>query len=551
MAGGGAGGTGVMSGGKGACGGLPGGARLDPVEGHNPRSGSAPRAGIIDIAVAIPWRRLSAAAIAAAWGGRGGRGRRAVASYDEDSITLAVAAALECLDERAAEELGALYFASVSAPYIEKSCATIVASALDLGGMLRTADFGGSLRAGSSALAAALDAVDAGGVETALVAAADCRIAPPGSSLEAVLGDGGAAVLVGREEPIAIPLASAYIPHNIMDLWRTEQRSLRSGDTRFGRVEAYAKYAVAASKEAMKRAGTGPREISRAVLPSPDGRGHGAVARELGLRPESVVDPGAEELGVLGTAHPFLMLESALQASERGERILFTACGDGCDAIIFEATASVEAFRKRRRKAAPAVEIGYVKYLAFKKLLAEGPEEGRPFSSPIQMSREEGLSLRLRAKKCKACATINTLNLRVCPHCGRRDDFDEVKLTRRGVLHTYTQEHYYPTPEPPVTMAVVDLEGGGRYLAQMTDVEPSEVRIGMEVELTFRKLHEGGGYHNYCWKCRPVRRTGRGGAGAERAAASDTNQITSKGAGGGGGEVGAGGKISGGGSRWA
>jgi uncharacterized OB-fold protein len=43
----------------------------------------------------------------------------------------------------------------------------------------------------------------------------------------------------------------------------------------------------------------------------------------------------------------------------------------------------------------------------------------------------------------------------------------------------------------------------------MTDVEASEVKVGMKVEMTFRRLHEGGGFHNYCWKCRPAREAGK------------------------------------------
>ena len=53
-------------------------------------------------------------------------------------------------------------------------------------------------------------------------------------------------------------------------------------------------------------------------------------------------------------------------------------------------------------------------------------------------------------------------------------------------------------------MAVVDLEGGGRFLCQMTDVDPAAVEIGMEVELVLRRMREGAGDHYYYWKCRPV-----------------------------------------------
>jgi uncharacterized OB-fold protein len=53
-------------------------------------------------------------------------------------------------------------------------------------------------------------------------------------------------------------------------------------------------------------------------------------------------------------------------------------------------------------------------------------------------------------------------------------------------------------------MVSVDLEGGGRLYTQMTDTDPKTVKIGMKVEMVFRKLHEGGGFYNYFWKFRPV-----------------------------------------------
>jgi uncharacterized OB-fold protein len=42
-------------------------------------------------------------------------------------------------------------------------------------------------------------------------------------------------------------------------------------------------------------------------------------------------------------------------------------------------------------------------------------------------------------------------------------------------------------------------------VAQMTDRDINELRVGMPVEMTFRKLFDAGGIHNYYWKCLPVR----------------------------------------------
>jgi 3-hydroxy-3-methylglutaryl CoA synthase len=352
----------------------------------------------------------------------------------------------------------------------------------------------------------AMDSVKAGAYDQALVCAADCRLASPGSPLEMTFGDGGAAVLIGKEGVVAEPLAVVSLAQELMDTWRTaDQRSVRTGDARFNRVEAYTKCTVETCKAVLTKAGLEAKDIARAVLTSPDGRGHGGVAKALGLDLKTVVDPKTDSIGMLGTAQPLVMLAEALEASNAGDKILLACYADGCDAMVLEVKEQITGFKTKNRRRSASAPLGYVKYLAYKQLLNECQDDFRPFASPIQLGRELALSIRFHGKKCLKCETINTLNLRVCPHCGTRDSFQEVKLAKKGVLNTYTQEHYFPTPEPPVTMAVIDLEGGARYLCQMTDVDPAEVKVGMPVQMTFRKLHDGGGYHNNCWKCRPVR----------------------------------------------
>jgi len=467
-------------------------------------------AGIMDIGIHIPWRRLTDSVAGEAWGRRGGPGEKAVAGHDEDSATMAVAAALDSIGKRSSSSIGALYFVSVTSPYAEKAAASIIAAAVDLGTDIRTQDFGGSLRAGTGAMLAALDAIRAGSAGEVLVTAGDCRLVPPGSMLEMAFGDAGAAVLLGMENVAAEPVAFHSTTQETMDFWRTDkQRTVSSGDARFNRVEAYQKITVETCRTVMKKAGLDAKGIKKAVLTSPDGKGHGGVAKALGLDPKSVVDPMTDAIGMVGTAQPFIMLANALENSAPGDKLLLACYGDGCDALVFEVKEGVSDFKKRTRPRHASSRLkNYNKYLQYKELLSECESEFHPFASTIQNSREAPLTLHFHGKKCLKCATINTLNLRVCPHCGTRDEFESVRLGKTGTLNTYTQEHYYPTPEPPVTMAVVDLDGGARYLCQMTDVDAPEVIIGMKLEMTFRKLHDGGGYHNYCWKCRPVRDAG-------------------------------------------
>src|SRR5512147_2889354 len=141
--------------------------------------------GITSYGAYVPMTRLALGAIAG--GGRKagpGGGERSVAYFDEDSITMAVAAAMDCLRGIDRATIGGVFFASASSPYREKQAAALIAKALDLPREVITADFGDSLRAGSTALRSAVDAVKAGSARNVLVVAADCRLAAPRSPLE-------------------------------------------------------------------------------------------------------------------------------------------------------------------------------------------------------------------------------------------------------------------------------------------------------------------------------------------------------------------------------
>ena len=90
------------------------------------------------------------------------------------------------------------------------------------------------------------------------------------------------------------------------------------------------------------------------------------------------------------------------------------------------------------------------------------------------------------------------------------------ELGRSGEIVTFTSDHLVPTPEPPTIMASVDLDGGGRYYAEVVDAAPDAIHTGGRVELTFRRLHSGGGFPNYGWKLAQERSASALGGEAER-----------------------------------
>src|SRR5436190_6055467 len=73
-----------------------------------------------------------------------------------------------------------------------------------------------------------------------------------------------------------------------------------------------------------------------------------------------------------------------------------------------------------------------------------------------------------------------------------------------AVIATYTVDRLAYSLSPPVVVAVIDFEGGGRFQCEMTDVDPKAVKIGDRVTMTFRRLYTSGGVHNYFWKARTI-----------------------------------------------
>src|SRR4030043_2041692 len=130
-------------------------------------------------------------------------GEKAVANYDEDSLTMAVASAMDCISGIEREKIDGLYFATTTAPYRERQNAGIIATVLDLRPDIRTSDFTASAKAGTGAFISAYDAVTSGSADNVLVCAADCRLGKPAGYLEEVYGGGGAALLMGSSGGLA------------------------------------------------------------------------------------------------------------------------------------------------------------------------------------------------------------------------------------------------------------------------------------------------------------------------------------------------------------
>src|SRR6185503_13283746 len=250
-------------------------------------------AGIIAAAGYVPRYRLPRALIAEEWGGSSAGGEKAVANHDEDSLTLAIAAALG-LDGAGADGMApdAVFFATTSSPYAEKQGAATIATVFDLPPATRTLDVTDSLRAGTSAVMAGLDAL-AGGARRVLVAAGECRIGEPDSMTEQNYGDAGAAILIGAEAGRAEVVASHSIADDFLGTWRTRTQDYpRSFPGAFEAKFGYARVLGEVVRGVLGKAKVAPQDLATVVLPTPSPRAPQGVAKAIGLDPKKQLQDG-------------------------------------------------------------------------------------------------------------------------------------------------------------------------------------------------------------------------------------------------------------------
>jgi uncharacterized OB-fold protein len=204
------------------------------------------------------------------------------------------------------------------------------------------------------------------------------------------------------------------------------------------------------------------------------------------------------------------MLAASLEKAKPGDRIIAASYGNGADALLmeviepFKVTHGIESYLERKR-----MVTDYKVYLRWRQLVEmitgrRRPPTPTPSASAIWRERDQ--NIRLRGVKCRQCGTIQYPVQRICAKCHAKDDFESYRFSdKQGKLVTFTADYMTPTPDPPVVLSVVNVDGGGRLFVTMTDKDENELKIGMPLEFTFRKLFSMDGIHNYFWKSMPMR----------------------------------------------
>lgn len=461
--------------------------------------------GIVSYGVYVPLWRLLRSAISANL-----RGEKAIAGFDEDSITMGVAAAIDCFDKIERESIDGFIFASTTSPFLEKQSASILARALDLRRDIFTADALACLRGGTIAIRIALDMVKSESAKRVLVTAADCRLGVPESSLERDLGDGSAAIIFQDSPDVVATVKGTYsISNDLMDVWRlTGENFVNMEEDRFIEEEGYLKTVEEAVLKLMWKYNLKPKDFAKAAFCAPNLRSYHALATRLGFNLNQLQESLFDSVGNTGTAYPLMMLISTLEEAMPGDRILLASYGDGSDAFILEVTEHISERRQGIKSYFQSKKVidDYRTYLKWRRILPV--DKGRsvliPKPSLKEMMRRQQEVLCMYGTKCKVCGTVQYPPQKVCTNCQAKDQSEEIRLSdKKGAVYSWTIDYGAGGLEPPI-VTFVNLEDGGRVFCILTDSSVHEVKIGLPVEFTFRKSY-GEVLPEYIWKIRPIR----------------------------------------------
>jgi len=473
--------------------------------------------GIVSYGGYVPFYRLSRETIGKAWGKNAGKGERAVAGGDEDSITMAVEATLGCIRGIEKDEIDSLYFASARPPYAQKQSASIVSAACNLREDINTSDFGHSLRGGTSALKSAMDSVKSGSSRVALVTASECQVAPGDSPGELQMGDGAAALAIGDKD-VAVSIEHVYsLTSDFLDVWRLPQDLYNQDwEDRFIYDKGYLRVLRQAVTGLIKKCNLELKDFSKVVFNAPNARYHKVMGKALGLDMKTQVQsPLYESIGDTGTASALMTLISALEQARPGDKILLANYGDGADVFVLQVNERIEGLKNGRGLGrwldSKAMIPSYGKYLHLRDMMEWSVDRlPAPRTSLPILYRDEKWVTRLIGKRCKSCGHEQFPRTRRCMWCQgdieKPEAFEDVLLAgQKGELFSFSMELRAAVADLPNVNCVVVLEGGARFYGLMSDRDPDKLKVGIPMEFTFRKINDAQGMHNYYWKVRPVR----------------------------------------------
>ncbi|MBI2338061.1 hydroxymethylglutaryl-CoA synthase [Candidatus Daviesbacteria bacterium] len=313
--------------------------------------------GIISYGVYIPKYRIKPSQIAHAWGREAdgiekalGVFEKAVASVDEDAVTLAVEATLNALKPFNFDpaKIGAITVGSESHPYSVKPTATTIAGILGLREDLLAVDLEFACKAGTSGIQL-LSGLIGKDKKYVLAIGSDVAQSKPADVLECTAGSAAASYILGKTDTIADILDFNSFSSDTPDFWRRDIERFPSHGGRFTGEPSYFYHVTGASKLLLNKTKLKPADFAYAVFHMPNGKFPKEAAKRLGFSDEQL-KPGftVSQIGNPYSASSLVGLAATLDIAKPKQKIFVCSYGSGAgsDAFVFETTPLLKEFQK-------------------------------------------------------------------------------------------------------------------------------------------------------------------------------------------------------------
>ncbi|GIU93455.1 MAG: hypothetical protein KatS3mg011_2361 [Acidimicrobiia bacterium] len=209
-----------------------------------------------------------------------------------------------------------------------------------------------------------------------------------------------------------------------------------------------------------------------------------AAAQWEGMAVASATGWEIERAGNLGAAGLLAMMLLEMPAKGRTKEFAAAASGSVRTFLLEGGPGATAARRRAERVRQGGIDVD--------RLPTADISGFNPYASQPRYWRELAQDLRLQGVR-----DAETGEVFFPPVPARGRPVEPFRLQRRGRILTYTRDHVYPLGGP-MSMVVVELDGGGRFYGQTAWDFP--VEIGMRVRLVPRLLHRGGDLPHYFWK---------------------------------------------------
>jgi hydroxymethylglutaryl-CoA synthase len=446
----------------------------------------------------------------------GKQGKSAVAYVDEDVLTLAYEATDKCLNNQEIQ-VDALFFATNTPVFKNRYHSSFLANALNLGDNITALDFTGSPRAGTDALLLANQLIDARVHKNILVVVSEIDYPGIGEEQLSPFGHAGCAFLLGSNEIPGIMTIGEIKYTRSFSASIAETFTYKGNkiayDPRFSRDAGFKNNIKntleilfnSDSQSPISSAAIG--SCNAVILNSQFAKLAVGLFIKAGFTQKQILNDNiSAHAGYTGANHALLQLIDSLE--NKNKNILLFDYFNGTNVISIELFSDNSANKLQAGFSFTRSIKTYQDYLKLRKAGNFTSVNYNPvemFSSEMMNEREKENSLYLNGFKCEACNSVYLIKTARCKNC-RGDKFSLQKLQRTGTVYSLTKEHYFPSSFSPITMAVIDLAGGGRITLQLTDdlypEDKNKIEIGSKVILVWRKMLENGIKPDYFWKAK-------------------------------------------------